>query len=220
MSDGDSGQVRWSVVVPVKRLAEAKSRLRVLGDDARQALALAFAEDVVRAALACEAVDSVVVVTDDDDVARAAAGIGATVVADQPASGIDAALEHGADVARRSRPQHGVAAVAADLPALTASELADVLRSVAGRGVVPDAAGSGTTVLAAAPGRALRAAYGTGSLTRHLAGGAVLLPAAAGVRRDVDTPADLREALALGVGPATRAVAQRLQSDDVVACTS
>jgi 2-phospho-L-lactate guanylyltransferase (CobY/MobA/RfbA family) len=34
-----------------------------------------------------------------------------------------------------------------------------------------------------------------------------------GLRRDVDTPDDLREALALGVGPFTRAVAADLFTD-------
>jgi 2-phospho-L-lactate guanylyltransferase (CobY/MobA/RfbA family) len=34
-----------------------------------------------------------------------------------------------------------------------------------------------------------------------------------GLRRDVDTPGDLREALTLGAGPFTRAVASELFTD-------
>ena len=45
--------VSWGVVVPVKRLALAKTRLASYRDDLRQALALAFAADVVDAALGC-----------------------------------------------------------------------------------------------------------------------------------------------------------------------
>jgi 2-phospho-L-lactate guanylyltransferase len=73
-----------------------------------------------------------------------------------------------------------------------------------------DRAGTGTTLLAAAPGAALTPAYGAGSRAVHLASGAVELPGAAGLRLDVDTPDDLAAALLLGVGAATAAVAERL----------
>ena len=209
MQPEDDAEVpRWAVVVPVKRLTHAKTRLAVLGDSARRELALAFAEDVVLAAVACPLVSSVVVVTDDRAAAAAVAALGATVTSDVPAAGLDAALEHGAAVARRGAPL-GVAAVAADLPALTGPALTGLLTRVASRGVVPDLAGTGTTVLAASAGVRLAPSYGPGSLGRHLAGGAALLPAPDGARRDVDTPGDLREALELGVGPRTLAAATR-----------
>src|SRR3954451_14868062 len=57
---------RWGIVVPVKRLTIAKTRLQSYGDAARQDLALAFALDVVTAGLQCDAVTAVLVVTDDD----------------------------------------------------------------------------------------------------------------------------------------------------------
>jgi 2-phospho-L-lactate guanylyltransferase len=212
---------RWAVVVPVKRLVHAKSRLATLGDEVRQALALAFAEDVVLAATSCPAVGTVVVVTDDAAAGRAASRLGARVTPDLPGGGIDAALEHGAAVA--GRPGAGVAAVAADLPALTASALAAVLSRVRVRGVVSDAAATGTTLLAAAAGQPLSPSYGPGSLARHLAGGAELLDAPAVVRRDVDTPADLREALELGVGPSTAGVVAQLgllPAPEASACSS
>ena len=50
----------WSLVVPVKVLARAKSRLAVLAGPHRPALALAMAADTVAAALACPAVDRVI----------------------------------------------------------------------------------------------------------------------------------------------------------------
>ncbi|HWH28233.1 MAG TPA: 2-phospho-L-lactate guanylyltransferase [Mycobacteriales bacterium] len=199
---------RWGVVVPVKRLDAAKSRLAPLDGTARRALALAFAEDVVAAATACRVVDRVLVVTDDGDAAIAVRRLGAGVVADEPGRGIDAALSHGATLL--GDPAAAVAAVSADLPALRPDDLAAVLRRTRFAAVVADAAGTGTTVLAAAPGVALRPRYGHGSLERHVADGADVLPAAAGIRRDVDTLADLRAALALGVGPRTAAVAAAL----------
>ncbi|MFP5219598.1 MAG: 2-phospho-L-lactate guanylyltransferase [Actinomycetes bacterium] len=207
----------WRVVVPVKRLEVAKSRLAPLGDAARRALALAFAEDVVAAAGACAVVERVLVVTDDPDVADAVRRLGAAVVADEPDRGIDAALSHGA--ALLGDPAACVAAVSADLPALRADDLAAVLHSAHGTAVVPDAAGTGTTVLASTAGVPLRPRYGTRSLARHVADGAQVLAAADGVRRDVDTMADLRDALALGVGPRTAAVAADL-GVAAVACRS
>ncbi len=73
-----------------------------------------------------------------------------------------------------------------------------------------DAAGTGTTVLAAAAGHRLAPRYGPGSRDGHAASGAVEVDGDLRLRRDVDTPDDLRDALALGVGPRTAAVAHDL----------
>jgi 2-phospho-L-lactate guanylyltransferase len=77
---------------------------------------------------------------------------------------------------------------------------------------VADAAGDGTTLYTAAPGAAFRPAFGPGSRARHAAGSAVELglDGIPGLRRDVDTPADLREAVALGLGPHTAPLAAGL----------
>src|SRR4051794_17839172 len=69
--------VDWGVVVPVKRLDIAKSRLAAYGDEQRRALALAFAADVV---VAAALVASVLVVTDDPLAAELLASLGARVV--------------------------------------------------------------------------------------------------------------------------------------------
>jgi 2-phospho-L-lactate guanylyltransferase len=200
------------VVVPVKRLALAKSRLAAHGDVQRAALALAFATDVVATALACPGVQRVLVVTDDGTAGRVLRALGATVVPDQPDAGLDAALVHGAAVLRSRDRALSVVALSADLPSARPEHLRAALDAVppAGRAFVPDAAGSGTTLLAARAPAELRPAYGTGSRARHLGSGAVELDGAPGLRRDVDTPADLAEALLLGVGPRTAAVAAQL----------
>ena len=67
----------WSVVIPVKVLARAKSRLAGLAGPARSELALAMAADTVRAAAACPAVAAVVVVTDDPAAASVLGALGA-----------------------------------------------------------------------------------------------------------------------------------------------
>jgi 2-phospho-L-lactate guanylyltransferase len=57
--------------------------------------------------------------------------------------------------------------------------------------------------------------FGGASRTRHASSGAAELGIddMTGLRRDVDTPDDLRTALALGTGPHTAALAARLLAD-------
>lgn len=204
-------RIAWGLVVPVKRLALAKTRLSSYGDAARQDLALAFAVDVVSAACAAEDVVEVLVVCDDPQAGPALAAAGATVVPDSPDAGLNPALSHGVALLRAKR-ELGVATLSADLPALRGADLDAALRRVpeGGRGFVVDAAGTGTTLLAAMPEVDLAPAYGAGSRAEHLASGAVELPAAEGLRLDVDTPEDLARALQLGVGPATAKIAAHL----------
>ncbi|KND34849.1 2-phospho-L-lactate guanylyltransferase [Streptomyces anulatus] len=202
----------WSLVVPLKPLARAKSRLaRAAGEDARPRLALAFAQDTVAAALACSRVRDVVVVTDDAVAAAALSALGARIVPDAPGAGLNAALAHGARSVRALRPAAAVAALNADLPALRTGELARVLdfASAFPNAFLRDAAGIGTTFLAAASGAEFRPAFGGPSGARHLASGAVeiALSGVDSVRRDVDTGEDLRVALALGVGSHTARIA-------------
>ncbi|MFM9594338.1 2-phospho-L-lactate guanylyltransferase [Streptomyces scabiei] len=211
--------MQWTLVVPVKPLARAKSRLSDTAADAvRPGLALAFAQDTVAAALAATAVRGVVVVTDDPLAARELTALGVRTVPEDPrggpGDGLNAALRHGAALVRDVRPQSPVAALNADLPALRPGELTRVLDAAAAfpRAFLADAAGTGTTLLAAAPGHGLCPAFGPGSRTRHRRSGAVELDLTAvdSVRQDVDTGDDLRAALGLGVGPRTAAVAARL----------
>ena len=201
---------RWAIVVPVKRLDDAKTRLRV-DPDVRIELALAIAADTVSAALACPLAAVVIAVTDDARAAPVLSALGAVVVPDRPDAGLNPALVHGASVPEVPSDA-GVAAIAADLPALRPGELADVLAATAQHGVVvvADAAGVGTTLLAAVEVPRFRPMFGTGSRARHVAAGAVDLSDAAGpsLRCDVDTLADLATAHRLGLGPATEHVVQ------------
>ncbi|MFC8349135.1 2-phospho-L-lactate guanylyltransferase [Streptomyces sp. NPDC057280] len=200
--------MQWTLVIPLKPLARAKSRLSdTAGDGLRPGLALAFAQDTVAAALACRAVGDVAVVTDDPLAGRELSALGARIVPDEPRGGLNAALAYGAGVVRAAHPRRAVAALNADLPALRPLELARVLDAAAEfpRAFLPDAAAIGTTLLAVREGQELRPAFGTDSRARHRASGAVelCLSGVDSVRQDVDTGEDLRAALALGVGPRT-----------------
>ena len=209
----------WTVLLPLKPLTAAKTRL---DHPDRSAIALAMAQDTVAAVLAAgdDLVAEVIVITDDPRARAALAGLDQPaaprqrprllLVADEPASGLNPALAHGARLARQRRPGCGVAALSADLPALRPDELRTALRAAppGARAVLADAAGTGTVLLAAAPGQPLDPAFGPGSHAAHLGSGAVdltgeLAGAVPGLRRDVDTLADLAAARALGVGPAT-----------------
>ena len=206
---GAPGQ-SWAIVIPVKRLDRAKTRLAVAAP-LRRRLALAMALDTLDAARRCEAVETVIVVTDEPDVASGARDRGALVVADEPDDGLNAALRHGAMSAPGGA---GVAAVAADLPALRPDELAGLLVAATAHpvSVVADAAGSGTTLYAAASLAQFDPRFGHESLAAHVAAGAVDLTPAAGasLRTDVDTLDDLRAADRLGVGPATASAMREL----------
>ncbi|PWR08964.1 2-phospho-L-lactate guanylyltransferase, partial [Micromonospora sicca] len=92
----------WTVVVPVKRLPAAKSRLRgALPGVPHEELALALAADTVRAVLACPAVAEVLVVTDDARAAAELAAAGARIVPDAPDGGLNGAFRRGAAAAGR-----------------------------------------------------------------------------------------------------------------------
>jgi 2-phospho-L-lactate guanylyltransferase len=202
---------RWTLVVPLKPLAQAKSRLAGAAGPLRPDLAMAFAHDTVAAALACPEVVRVLVVTDDTAAAAELAALGALPVPDAPGAGLNAALAHGAELARARYGAGWVAAMSADLPALRPTELGRVLRAASAhpRAFLADTQRVGTTLLGAAPGRPLGPRFEGGSRLRHAAAGAyeLTLDDVPSVRRDVDTPADLRAALLLGTGPRTTALA-------------
>jgi len=195
--------VQWTVVIPVKALPGAKSRLLAATADraAHHRLVQAIREDTLAAARAASDVARVVLVADRPG---ALSGAGVSIV--QSAPGLNPALREAAGYAAARWPADGVAALVGDLPALRPEELTAALRAAAAhqRSYVADADATGTTLLAALPGHPLRPRFGAGSAARH-AVDAVALCAGPGLRRDVDTAADLRSAASAGLGPATSA---------------
>jgi 2-phospho-L-lactate guanylyltransferase len=179
-------------------------------------VALAMAMDCLEAVLACASVTRVVVVTGDDATHDAASRLGAAVVADPPAGGgLSAAVRAGlASVA-------GPAAVLLpDLPCLRADDLTRALEKVgealacgASSAFVPDADGIGTVLLAGADPAAMRPRFGGASAAAHEADGATRLDLdLPRLRRDVDTPDALRQALQLRVGRRTAATLAIVQT--------
>lgn len=182
-------------MIPVKPVADAKSRLGQLGDPMRAGLARALALDTIEVVARTAGVTRVVVVTADPDIASALPD-GVELVRERAVVGIDTAL---AVAAERIGVRRHRAAVPADLAALAPAELASALTdaSAVPRAVVADAAGTGTTLLTARAGLAWTSAYGPDSFARHRALGCEPLPVGvrSGLRRDLDTPDDLAELL-------------------------
>ncbi|MGW4676415.1 2-phospho-L-lactate guanylyltransferase [Streptomyces sp. NPDC004324] len=199
----------WTVVLPVKPFARAKSRLATGPALSRETLARAFFRDTLEAALGTTGVARVLVVTDDGRAASDARSAGALTVPDRSAAGLNAAIRTAARHARAVTGNGPIAVLTTDLPALRPRELATVLDSAAEhrRAFLADHTGRGTTFLAAARPRWLAPAFEGDSRDRHLLGGAheITGPDVPGVRLDVDTVDDLRIALRLGVGRHTRA---------------
>ena len=196
---------RWVLVIPVKDASRGKSRLTVPGVE-RQNLARAIALDTIVAAVACDRVDRVLVVSTDPVITREARGVDILAdpgpLADPGVSGLNAAAAHGIATVD---PQRHRGVLLGDLPALTPSDLAQALDACAhaaetanGHAVVADAEGTGSTLVAAAPTAVWRSVFGPDSFARHRALGFARadIPATSTVRRDVDTELQLRAAAA------------------------
>jgi 2-phospho-L-lactate guanylyltransferase len=195
----------WTVVIPVKGTASAKSRL-----GASPELALAIALDTVAAAVDAA---RVLVVTSSALASSAIAprviatqfeALGALVIADNDA-GLAAAIAQG--VAQAG--DDFVAVLLGDLPALRSSELRSALELAEQHPLafVPDADNDGTVLIAAHRATDHRPAFGVHSRAGHLAAGYLELniPLDSGLRRDVDTGSQLA-ALGPRVGARTRAL--------------
>ncbi len=203
------GTLAWSLVIPVKVLAQAKSRLTGLAGQRRAELALAMAADTVAAAVGADKFAAVLVVSDDPEVRAIVADLGAIVLADTPAGGLNQAMAHGAAYSQDRWPERGRAGLAGDLPAVRSRELTVALAAAARlrTAFVPDADGTGTTLYAASPGAEFRPQFGPASRDRHLATGAAEIGTGLpGLRRDVDTIDDLRAAAKIGLGERSSAL--------------
>jgi 2-phospho-L-lactate guanylyltransferase len=199
------------LVVPMKRLDRAKSRLRGAvpgGPDRHVELALALLLDTVTAARAADGVRSVLVVCEDERVPVALRGTGVDVIDERGLPGLNEALAFGARLLGAEGEDGHVGALQADLPALRPAELAAAIVQARGaRAFCPDKDGTGTTLLLAGIGAPLDPRFGPGSAAAHAGTGAVAVGVGTpGLRCDVDTAEDLEAACQLGVGDRTAAL--------------
>lgn len=201
-------------VVALKAGELVKSRLAPLPQPLRRRLAWTMAVDTLHALTG--SVDAVCVVSDQPALAHrlSRAGLGSVeVVPESRPTGMNDALRLGADRLRDAGLSRVLACVG-DLPSLRPVSLGRVLAVAAAyeRAFLPDASGTGTTMLHAGAGVPLAPHFQGRSAAAHHSSGAVPLTderLGAGVpdaRRDVDTEVDLSDAVGLGLGPATAAL--------------
>jgi 2-phospho-L-lactate guanylyltransferase len=204
-----TSQTRWSVIVPMKNMAQAKTRL---GDTPgyRRQMAILMARDTLCAAANATAVDAVLVVCGREEDTESFALPGVSVVV-RPGLDVNQAVRAGLALLRAGGDDVNVAVLPGDLPYLRSSELDVALRSAGRtpRAVVGDRTGHGTTLLTSRAGVDLVPHYGPDSLARHKETGAaeLSLPAWSGIRRDVDVQSDL--ALTPALGYRTRALLEK-----------
>lgn len=202
---------RVSLIIPVRDPATAKSRLASgegRATDARRAtLAAAIALDTVSAARAAREVGELIVV------GSLAEPVDGVEVLDDPGFGLLVAVGAGLAAADPAAP---TAVLLGDLPALQPADLDAALVAASEHhwAFVPDAEGAGTTLVTAAAGLPHALRFGAGSAEAHRDAGYVELdvPERSGLRRDVDTPAQLAALAALAaagavlLGPRTAAL--------------
>jgi 2-phospho-L-lactate guanylyltransferase len=211
MSGAHSGSGDVALIIAVKRLAAAKTRLApVFSAATRERVVLAMLVDTLRAAGKVAALRGITVVTPDDSAAGTARQLGAAVLTDptpddhpDPLNNAITAAE--ALIASAPGAPPNIVVLQGDLPALQPQELGEAVTAARAhaRSFVTDRHGTGTAALFAF-GTALRPAFGPDSAQRHRHSGAIELTGPwPGLRCDIDTPDDLRAALRLGVGAAT-----------------
>ena len=196
------------VIVPVKGLGEAKSRLAaVLGPEQRASLVLAMLEDVLTAVRAAHE-GLLLLVTPDEGYAPAAERAGAELIADE-GGGYNAAVAQ-ALAAAGAREAGAALLLPADQPRARPEELRSAIEALEEHGVVvaPSRDG-GTGLLGLRPPDAIAPAFGIGSGARHRALGEAAGLAVAWLELpslcdDVDEAADLLRAGA-PLGEATAA---------------
>ena len=203
--------MRTVAILPVKRFARAKQRLRdALDDGPRTRLAEAMACDVLDVLCAFEGFARVIVVTAEPVVAEHAVACGAHVVDDPDEAGQSAAVALGVLAGREIDAQRALL-VPGDTPGLAAIDLEALLSRREPVVIVPDRHGTGTNALLLTPPNAIAPAFGPGSRARHEAAAdaaevdraALRLPA---LTLDVDTPEDLAALRESGrLGPRTAA---------------
>ncbi|MGB8327666.1 MAG: 2-phospho-L-lactate guanylyltransferase [Steroidobacteraceae bacterium] len=192
----------WAIV-PVKRLAMAKTRLSgVLSPAERQALSAAMLSDVLDALRATPAIAGTLVVTPDSAVADAAACCGAVVFAEPTDAGLEPRLQAAAAVqagiaAARSRGATHALYLPGDVPLVDPAVLGRVLAAGgAGGCIVRALRDDGTNTVLCDARHPIDFDFGPGSCTRHRRAAAargitLKLVAEPALALDIDVPEDL-----------------------------
>ncbi len=208
-----------AAVVPVKTLAESKSRLSpYLGRGGVERLAVAMLGDVLEALLRSQGLDRVAVVTPDANVARAAIDAGAeALLRDDP--GLNAAID--AAAGELAAGEHDtLLVVLGDVAGIETSDVDALLDAAPAIGVaLAPSSDGGTAALLRSPAGVIGSAFGANSAKRHreraeAAGVPFLEVRLDSLCLDLDELEDLDRFLAReGGGPRTRELLRELRSE-------
>lgn len=190
------GSTTWALV-PVKPLAQAKSRLvPVLSAPQRTELLRAMLADVLSGLSRAETLAGIAVITADTELAALAHGFGAVLIAEPQVSGLNVAVAAGVAGLRR-RDVARVLVLPADIPLLRAAEVDNIVRAGEHEQrtlVVASHNLDGTNGLLVHLDDPPDFAFGPGSFQRHLRSSrgqeAARMPAPS-FELDIDTPGDL-----------------------------
>lgn len=187
----------WAVV-PVKRFADAKSRLApVLGSHERGELARVMFEDVLDVLMQCDGVlAGTIVVTADLDAAAIGRRRGATVLLENEDGGINAAVR---GAVARLEPSAGIVIVPSDIPQLSPSAVAmaaDLISKPQTLAIAAASKDGGTNLLACRPASAVPLHFGVQSHFEHMRTAqqsrlSVSVLPMPELMLDIDTPEDL-----------------------------
>ncbi|MGO1544087.1 MAG: NTP transferase domain-containing protein [Gulosibacter sp.] len=198
MTGQGSSRPAWTAIVPIRDFSTAKSRLRAsLPSAAVDDLARWLAQRTIGELLACRAIDEVLVVS-DAEMRGHFAEESVDCLVQRPGGGLNAAIREGMAAVWHGRPDARLLVTHADLPFVTSRDyarLAGKLHAIGEDTMVPDRAGTGTTMLALHPSSRRMPSFGEGSAARHEEQGfrRIELPRESGLRIDLDTIEDYRE---------------------------
>lgn len=189
-----------AIVIPVKCPSKGKSRLSsVMTAEQRFDLNWWLINSTFDQVASLLELARVYVVSESDDVLRAAKARGFESCRESPSTGLNAAIEIGAEQSRQDRMTQ-IMVLPVDLPYLTAQHLLHVIddaRNGHDVVIVVDQAGSGTNLMLWKPLTSAEFHYGPGSAVVHAdiaskRGLRVLVRQDAELSFDLDTPDDWR----------------------------
>jgi len=157
------------VIIPAKRLDNAKSRLSpLLTDDERKQFCLRMLEDVLRTVKSTKHINQTVVVSNDPEVFHVAKNFEAAYLRERKA-GLNEAVSQAIGWCIR-RGATSVLVLPADIPLVTPKDLNRMLalREKASMVISPSRSGKGTNALLLIPPNACPTFYGPCSFQRHL----------------------------------------------------
>jgi 2-phospho-L-lactate guanylyltransferase len=199
---------RW-VIVPVKRLATAKSRLAsALSTRQRRTLARALLDHTLEILHTSKGIDGILVVSKDRAVLASARKSGAGAVPEARCDGLNRALARASDEAVRCGAQ-AVLILPVDLPMLSVEDLHRAVK-MGHRPpflvIAPDRMDRGTNLLYMAPPGVVKFSFGRRSFHRHLrlarrAGIKPVICRRSALAHDVDRPEDLPKISGLWSNP-------------------